>query len=86
MGVEPTEATSAVPSTSFEDWGRHRATTTPLAGLPVVGLVYGRTIYSGRSEPVGLPKRSRLVACPGWRSGFRGPPNARLESDSPCSR
>ena len=29
MGVEPTVACSAQPTTSFEDWGTHRGTTTP---------------------------------------------------------
>ena len=31
MGVEPTIACSAQPITSFEDWGIHRDTSTPLA-------------------------------------------------------
>jgi hypothetical protein len=30
MGVEPTAARSARPATNFEDWGNHRATTTPI--------------------------------------------------------
>ncbi|VAW43509.1 hypothetical protein MNBD_CHLOROFLEXI01-2728 [hydrothermal vent metagenome] len=29
MGVEPTAACSAQPTTNFEDWGAHRDTITP---------------------------------------------------------
>ncbi len=30
MGVEPTVACSAQPTTSVEDWGIHQDTTTPI--------------------------------------------------------
>ncbi len=38
MGVEPTAACSAQPATSFEDWGAHRDTTTPINSLPHFSL------------------------------------------------
>ena len=39
MGVEPTVACSAQPTTSFEDWGAHRDTTTPRPILPYFGAL-----------------------------------------------
>lgn len=58
MGVEPTVACSAQPTTSFEDWGAHRDTTTPTPILPHFPLSLTSSNQESMPHEKGLNSRS----------------------------
>lgn len=55
MGVEPTVACSVQPTTSFEDWGTHRGTTTPTISLAQFEKFGYRVLSPGNSTQAVRP-------------------------------